>query len=101
MLHDKGGLSKNETVTSFCETLYDSDNRSPFLLALIVDMCEEQITQGGGDSTKYTLDRAKELCNELATNYDTIRCKYWEYMANRIQKRADGSFEQDQLNETN
>lgn len=94
LLHDKSGLSKNVAVTSFCESLYEAGNRSPFLLALIVDMCEEQITQGGGES-KYTLERAKELCNDLATNYDTIRCKYWEYMASRIQKKAEGCAEPD------
>lgn len=57
-------------------------------------MCEEQVAQGGGDS-RYTLERARELCNDLATNFDTIRCKYWEYMASRIQKKAEGSAEVD------
>lgn len=93
MLHDKSGLSKNKAVTEFCEILYQSGNRSPFLLALIVDMCDERISQGGGDDT-YSLDRAKELCNDLATNFDTIRCKYWEYMASTIQKKAEGSAEE-------
>lgn len=55
-------------------------------------MCDERITQGDGDD-KYSLDRAKELCNDLAINFDTIRCKYWEYMASNIQKKAEGGAE--------
>ncbi|XP_065157833.1 protein farnesyltransferase/geranylgeranyltransferase type-1 subunit alpha [Atheta coriaria] len=89
LLYDKNGLSKNVHVTDFCEKLYASGNRSPFLLALIVDMCDEQIVSGSGDA-RYTLERAKQLCSDLATEYDTIRCKYWEYMANTIEKKSKG-----------
>ncbi|KAJ8981764.1 hypothetical protein NQ317_002358 [Molorchus minor] len=86
LLHDKGGLSKNKKVTEFCENLYKSGNHSPFLLAVLVDMCCEQINEGGGDSV-YNLDRARTLCNELITKYDTIRAKYWQYMLDGIEKR--------------
>ncbi|XP_050293443.1 protein farnesyltransferase/geranylgeranyltransferase type-1 subunit alpha [Anthonomus grandis grandis] len=86
LLHDKGGLSRNKKVTEFCESLYKSGNRSPFLLALIVDMCCERAGEsGGGDSDNiYTVERAKELCNSLATEYDTIRAKYWLHVAETI-----------------
>lgn len=90
LLHDKNGLCKNTRITEFCESLYNSGVRSPFLLALIVDMCDEQISQGGGD-TKYNLDRVKELCNDLAMKYDTIRSKYWEYMSSTIEKKTEGA----------
>lgn len=91
LLHDEGGLSKNAEVTKFCENLYTSGNRSPYLLALIVDMCDEQITQGNTSDPNYNLERGKKLCDELANKYDTIRVKYWEYMAEMIQKKAAGS----------
>lgn len=79
LLHDKGGLSRNKNVTEFCESLYKEGNRSPFLLALIVDMCSERaVENGGGDANNiYSVSRAKELCNDLATQYDNIRAKYW------------------------
>lgn len=89
LLHDKDGLSKNEIVTRYCEELYASGSRSPFLLALLVDMCDEQVGQGSGD-TRYTLERALELCNSLATQYDKIRAKYWQYMADKIKNKAEG-----------
>lgn len=87
LLHDKCGLSRNKKVTDFCEDLYNSGNRSPFLLALIVDMCSEQVSQGNG-SPLYNLERAKVLCNELAEKYDTVRAKYWQYMVASIEKKA-------------
>lgn len=79
MLHDIGGLSRNKTVTEFCENFYKEGHRSPFLLALIVDMCSERAAESGGgdDDNVYTVARAKQLCSELATLYDTIRAKYW------------------------
>ncbi|XP_017782236.1 PREDICTED: protein farnesyltransferase/geranylgeranyltransferase type-1 subunit alpha [Nicrophorus vespilloides] len=87
LLHDKGGLSNNVKVTTFCEDLYMSGNRSPFLLALIVDMCDERISNKAEDD-KYNLKRASELCHELATTVDPIRCRYWEYMSTTISKKA-------------
>ncbi|KAJ8952870.1 hypothetical protein NQ318_006486 [Aromia moschata] len=87
LLHDKGGLSKNKKVSSFCEELYKSGNRSPFLLAVLVDMCYEQVNEGGGDSV-YNLERARALCNDLMTTYDTIRAKYWLHMLETIEKKA-------------
>lgn len=89
LVHDKKGISHNKKVADFCETLYNEGNRSPFLLAVIVDMCSEQLTYDGGDGDSiYTVMRAKELCNDLATQYDTIRAKYWVHMAETIEKQA-------------
>lgn len=90
LLHDDDGLSRNAEVTDFCEKLYASGNRSPYLLALLVDMCDEQIAQGNLTDPKYNLERAKNLCDELANKYDTVRIKYWEYMADVIHKKAEG-----------
>ncbi|KAJ3627028.1 hypothetical protein MTP99_014436 [Tenebrio molitor] len=87
LLHDKCGLSHNIKVTNFCEELYNSGNRSPFLLALIVDMCSEQVSQGT-DDPRYNVERAKSLCSELAEKYDTVRAKYWNYMAESVEKNV-------------
>lgn len=54
-------------------------------MSLIVDMCYEQVQQGGGDSV-YTLERALKLCNDLEQKYDKIRAKYWQHMAETMQK---------------
>ncbi|KAF7286777.1 hypothetical protein GWI33_004399 [Rhynchophorus ferrugineus] len=103
LLHDKGGLSRNEKVTDFCETFYEQGNRSPFLLALIVDICSEKITNnGGGDGNNvYTSARAKELCNALATQYDTIRAKYWLHISETIENQANEQNSMDESSTTN
>lgn len=59
-------------------------NKSPFLLAFIVDICAEQVTEGGGDS-RYTVERAKTICDELINQYDTIRANYWRHMLESIE----------------
>ncbi|XP_028140465.1 protein farnesyltransferase/geranylgeranyltransferase type-1 subunit alpha [Diabrotica virgifera virgifera] len=87
LLHDKAGLSNNKKVTEFCNSLYESGNRSPFLLAIIVDMCYEQITEGSGDS-EYTLERAKQLCEDLINKYDKIRANYWQHMLDTLQSSS-------------
>lgn len=89
LLHGDGGLSQNQKIRDFCEELYANNCRSPFLLASLVDMCYEQVGSGSGDSV-YTLERAKMLCSDLAENFDTIRAKYWLYMMDSIEKKANG-----------
>ncbi|CAG9857960.1 unnamed protein product [Phyllotreta striolata] len=83
LLHDKAGLSNNTTVKAFVEELYESNNRSPFLLAIIVDMCLEQVGAGGGDSN-YSAKRAVELCKDLMEKFDTVRANYWQHMLDSI-----------------
>lgn len=89
LIQISGGLSQNEEVTNFCENLFDTGVRSPYLLALIVDMCDDQISQKNFDHPKYNVQRALELCLDLATKYDVIREKYWEHMATTIKKKTE------------
>lgn len=42
--------------------------------ATLVDMCEREREQGGGNAL---VEEALALCNALATKWDTIRSKYW------------------------
>lgn len=92
LLQDKEGLSSNQKVIQFCQELYDNGNRSPYLLALLVDMCDEQISQEAGDVSA-AKEKGIALCKELANTYDTIRCNYWEYMASVLEKKGSKSNE--------
>ncbi|GLG97603.1 Protein farnesyltransferase/ geranylgeranyltransferase type-1 subunit alpha [Gryllus bimaculatus] len=74
------GICENSVVKQFCEDLYASGNRSPYLLGFMVEMCEEQIEKGAGDSF-YNLEQAVRLCDSLAKEYDTVRKEYWNYIA--------------------
>lgn len=72
-------------VEDFTEELYNAGNRSPFLLAFLVDLYIEKAlhiyeTNSYDDPEIYSR-KVNELCDMLANHYDTIRYKYWKYVA--------------------
>lgn len=85
LLHDKRGLSGNAVVTSFCEELYKNKCRSPYLLAFLIDICDEALKKGENNSL-HNANRAMELCQALANKYDKIRSKYWNYISTKFIK---------------
>ncbi|GAB6025014.1 hypothetical protein CHUAL_010126 [Chamberlinius hualienensis] len=70
-------------VTEFVNSLYNAGARSSYLLSFMIDMAENELKSGAVkvDSTKQTLQKALDLCHDLATEHDTIRCEYWKYVA--------------------
>lgn len=94
LLHDKRGMSGNAVVLSFCDELYRNRCRSPYLLAFIIDICDEAIKKDD-ISGSYNAHRAIELCEALATKYDKIRSKYWNYLSDKFKKLQNSD------NETN
>ncbi|XP_067013573.2 protein farnesyltransferase/geranylgeranyltransferase type-1 subunit alpha [Anabrus simplex] len=90
LAHYEGGLSKVKSVKQYCEELYSSGNRSPYLLGFLVDMYEEQIERGDGDRAQ-NLDEAIKLCEALAKEFDTIRREYWNYIARCLAHKIYGS----------
>lgn len=60
LLHHDGGISQDQNVRQVCEELYSSGNRSPFLLAFLVDMCEENMQRDDGDKEE-SLRRALQV----------------------------------------
>lgn len=67
----------------FCEELYISGVRSPFLVAFLIDMYEEKCLRSDYDSENIDELSTKvlEYCKLMATNFDKIREKYWDYVA--------------------
>lgn len=51
-----------------CEDLYSSGNRSPFLLAFLVDNCEESVQRRVGDKV-YSLSRAIEVLSHSVKDF--------------------------------
>lgn len=88
ILHTNSGLSGHEKVASFCEHLYESGNRSNFLLSVIIDMCKEQLSKDSKDP-KYELSRGIALCEELATKLDPIRKNYWDYIGENLKRSLE------------
>jgi protein farnesyltransferase/geranylgeranyltransferase type-1 subunit alpha len=59
-LHHDGGISQDQNVRQVCEELYSSGNRSPFLLAFLLDICDEDMEKGDGDKAG-NLERAMQV----------------------------------------
>lgn len=74
-------------VVDFCEELYDSGVRSPFLLAFLIDLYEEKRFDYETEQSEYGSleEKVKDLCQQLITTNDVIRAKYWEYILNKFQ----------------
>lgn len=86
-------------VVDFCEELYRSGIRSPYLLSFILDMYQEKCLRVGEDENVADLEsKVNEICNGMITTHDTIRAKYWQYVLNKfkldmenMEKKASGS----------
>jgi len=71
LFHHEGGISQDQNVKQVCEDLYSSGNRSPFLLAFLVDVCEESVQRRDGEKA-YSLNRAIEV---LSCNVKDFICR--------------------------
>lgn len=81
-------MSYSQQVVDFCEELYDSGVRSPFLLAFLIDLYQERrfdwTEDNVDDDPKQLEEKVADLCNQLISTHDTIRAKYWEYILNKF-----------------
>lgn len=76
-----------QQVVDFCEELYVSGVRSPYLLAFLIDMYQERrldLMDNNGDEANELEQKVSELCNQMISTHDTIRAKYWEYILNKF-----------------
>ncbi|KAG5682933.1 hypothetical protein PVAND_012251 [Polypedilum vanderplanki] len=81
-------ISQFPDVETFTEELYNSGNRSPYLLAFLVDMYTEKTLHiyetNSYDDPEVYARKVVELCEMLANHYDTIRYKYWKYVIQKF-----------------
>ncbi|XP_055628831.1 protein farnesyltransferase/geranylgeranyltransferase type-1 subunit alpha [Toxorhynchites rutilus septentrionalis] len=94
----EGKLGQFPEVVEFCEELYDSGIRSPYLLAFLVDLYEEQYfeaKQAGRDPEGFK-GKVLEMCESLAAQHDQIRCAYWRYIAENFKRKIGGEGETNQ-----
>lgn len=75
-------------VITFSEEMYNSGNRSPFLLAFLVDIYSEKTLQiyeaNSYDDPEVYARKVYELCDMLANHYDGIRYKYWRFFGQKF-----------------
>ncbi|KAH8298079.1 hypothetical protein KR018_006243 [Drosophila ironensis] len=90
----KGQLSSYPDVVAFVEQLYQSGNRSPHLIAFLIDLYQEQALQLKTSSDDQLARKVYELCEAMATKHDVIRRKYWQYVATRLKDQLSKLTEQ-------
>lgn len=91
-----------QQVVDFCDELYVSGVRSPFLLAFLVDMYQEKRLEfddtNNEDDPKLLEEKVYDLCNQLISTHDTIRAKYWEYILNKFKIKLSRNVSDNEAN---
>ena len=96
-LLEYGSYSSNQfpDVETFTEDLYKAGNRSPYLLAFLVDMYSEKTMriyeENSYEDPEVFARKVHELCDMLANHYDTIRYKYWKYVQQKFQNDKESA----------
>jgi len=96
----QGTLDQFPEVADFCEDLYSSGVRSPYLLSFLIDLYEEKclrVPPNPEDDIELLANKISELCDSLITEHDVIRAKYWEY----VRSKFNLSFERAKLKDNN
>lgn len=80
------GLSEYQEVIEFCEDLYNTGHRSPFLIAFLIDTYEEICLKEyeNDDKCNNYAKKVFELCEIMSKKHDIIRRKYWDYVAEKL-----------------
>ena len=80
-------------VEVFAEELYNAGNRSPYLLAFLVDLYTEKTMHiyeiNSYDDPEIFARKVYELCDMLANHYDSIRYKYWKYVQHKFKDEKE------------
>uniref|UniRef100_A0A0K8TP67 Protein farnesyltransferase/geranylgeranyltransferase type-1 subunit alpha n=1 Tax=Tabanus bromius TaxID=304241 RepID=A0A0K8TP67_TABBR len=80
-------LDQFPEVVEFVEELYNCGNRSPYLIAFLIDLYEEKSLRPEESNREDYSNKVFDLCKAMANEHDVIRKKYWEYLAERLKRR--------------
>ena len=94
-LIESGNFSTSQfpDLETFVEGLYTSGNRSPYLLAFLVDMYSDKTLKiyeaNSYDDPDVFARKVYDLCDMLANHYDKIRYKYWKYVQQKFKDEKE------------
>lgn len=84
---ESGNISSEDFILKFCQELYGKGSRGPYLLAFIIDVCEEFFELGVSNEF-FTIQKALQLCEDLALDHDKIRKEYWKYRSRHLTQKC-------------
>lgn len=86
-----GAFDQHTDIVDFCEELYEQQGcTSPHLIAFLIDLYEEKclrltrqdVVDAEREAEMQRLSaKMLQLCADMQNKHDTIRQKYWEYVA--------------------
>lgn len=89
-LMSHNGLNSSPQVTEMCQQMLQNPgprpSPSPHVVAFVVDAAEQRL-EAGGDVPSDLLNQTIGLCDKLATEWDTIRVNYWNYMRDNLKAK--------------
>nr|XP_024214381.1 protein farnesyltransferase/geranylgeranyltransferase type-1 subunit alpha isoform X2 [Halyomorpha halys] len=89
LIHTSIGLLDPQVV-QFCEKYYSHENRSPHLLAYLIDVASEYAdVHPRTPETSELLKRAIGMCSDLANTHDKIRQNYWNYISRTLEDKLE------------
>lgn len=99
LLEGDGTLDQFPEVVEFCEELYQNGVTSPYLIAFLIDLYEEkylrylnhnneQIDITSNINEQNLFDKVLQLCEIMELQHDTIRQKYWHYVADSFKLKV-------------
>ncbi|XP_017153794.1 protein farnesyltransferase/geranylgeranyltransferase type-1 subunit alpha [Drosophila miranda] len=91
--YGNGLLNNHPAVVEFAEELYQAGNRSPYLMAFLIDLYQEQTMQNECSDREQKARKVYDLCDDMASKHDVIRRKYWQYVANHLKDQLNKSSE--------
>lgn len=83
-----GGLDAFPDLKDYFEEKLAGGMDSPYLLAFLIDYYDESLEKC---FDRIVAERAMSLCDTMATDVDTIRKEYWNYMKRTIQSLGETS----------
>ena len=73
-------------VREKCEELLESDCDSSYLHGFMVELYKQQLEENSANK-KEILEKVSQLCAKLSQEIDTVRCKYWNFISDSIQRK--------------
>nr|XP_045622427.1 protein farnesyltransferase/geranylgeranyltransferase type-1 subunit alpha-like [Procambarus clarkii] len=79
-------MNSTGNLEQWCQQMYDAGQRSPHLLAFMIDLMEDKMEREASERP-HVLKKTQELCESLAMEHDKIRREYWMYIERSLSHR--------------